>query len=140
MQLTVSGRVFSGMGKGRYYVGHPEYQKRFKERLGYAPYPGTLNIKIEDSSMIRRLRELKSEDGVKVEGFTLGGESFSALSCFDGTMRGEKVTLLFIDVTFYNETVAELISPTYLRGKMGLRDGDVVSFTVDVPTLLPSTK
>ena len=45
------------------------------------------------------------------------------------------MTLLFIDVTYYNETVAELISPTYLRGKLGLRDGDLVSFTVDAPTL-----
>ena len=134
MKLQVSGRVFSGMGKGRYYVGHPEYQRRFKECLGYQPYAGTLNVKLEDPSIIRRLKELRSEDGVKVEGFTLGGESFSPLTCFGGDLRGEKVTLLFIDVTYYNETVAELISPTYLRGKLGLRDGDLVTFTVDAPT------
>jgi len=134
MQLTVSGRVFSGMGKGRYYVGHSEYQKRFKECLGYAPYPGTLNIKLEDSSVMQRLTELRSRDGIRVKGFTIGGESFSAVTCFDGELKGERVTLLFIEVTYYNETVAELISPTYLRGKLGLRDGDLVTFTVDVPT------
>jgi len=133
MKLQVSGRVFTGMGKGRYYVGHPEYQRKFKERLGYAPYAGTLNIKLEDSSVIQKLKELRSRDGIKVKGFTLGGESFSALTCFDGDLKGEKVTLLFIDVTYYNETVAELISPTYLRGKLGLRDGDFVTFTVDAP-------
>lgn len=125
------------MGKGRYYVGHPEYQKKFAERLGYVPYPGTLNIKLEDSAIVRRLRELRSKDGIKVVGFTLGGESFSSLNCFDGDMSGEKITLLFIDVTYYNETVAELISPTYLRGKLGLRDGDLVSFNVDAPSLPP---
>lgn len=131
--MEVTGRVFSGMGKGRYYVGHPEYQRRFKETLGYAPYPGTLNVKLEEDVVIERLRELRSRDGVKVGGFTLGGESFSALTCFDGDMMGERITLLFIDVTYYNETVAELISPTYLRGKLGLRDGDAVRFSVDVP-------
>jgi riboflavin kinase, archaea type len=140
MQLTVSGRVFSGMGKGKYYVGHSEYQRRFRECLGYAPYPGTLNIKLEDSSVIQKLGEVRSKDGVKVKGFTLGGESFSALTCFDGELRGQRVTLLFIDVTYYNETVAELISPTYLRGKLGLRDGDLVTFTVDVPTPPPGTR
>ncbi|MDG7007399.1 MAG: CTP-dependent riboflavin kinase [Nitrososphaerota archaeon] len=134
MKLQVSGRVFSGMGKGRYYVGHPEYQRRFKESLGYAPYAGTLNIKLEDRSVIQKLKDMRSVDGRKVEGFALGGESFSALRCFDGELKGERVTLLFIDVTYYNETVAELIAPTYLRGKLGLRDGDLVSFTVDVPT------
>jgi riboflavin kinase, archaea type len=134
MRLSVSGRVFSGMGKGRYYVGHPEYQRRFKESLGYTPYAGTLNVKLEDHAVIEKLKDLRSKDGTKIEGFTIGGESFSALTCFDGELKGERVTLLFIDVTYYNESVAELISPTYLRGKLRLRDGDEVSFTVDAPT------
>ena len=133
MELTITGRVFSGMGKGRYYVGHPEYQKRFREALGYLPYPGTLNVKLEDEGTVSQLKDIRSRDGTKMGGFTLGRESFSALTCFDGKFRGEKVTLLFIDVTFYNDTVVELISPTYLRGKLGLKDGDLVSFTVDVP-------
>ena len=136
MRLSVAGTLFSGMGKGKYYVGHPEYQRRFRERLGYLPYPGTLNVKLEDQGAIRKLEEARSLDGSKIEGFTLGGETFSALTCFDGELRGEKVTLLFIDVTYYNESVAELISPTYLRGKLGLKDGDPVTFSVDVPTPL----
>ncbi|MDE1858254.1 MAG: CTP-dependent riboflavin kinase [Thaumarchaeota archaeon] len=140
MRLTVTGRVFSGMGKGRYYVGHPEYQKRFRECLGYIPYPGTLNLKLEEEGMVRQLKELRSSDGTKVGGFALGGESFSSLACFDGELRGERVTLLFIDVTFYNDTVAELISPTYLRGKLGLKDGELVSFTVDAPNLRPDRR
>ncbi|MDG6910587.1 MAG: CTP-dependent riboflavin kinase [Nitrososphaerota archaeon] len=135
MRLSVKGTVFSGMGKGRYYVGHPEYQRRFKECLGYAPYPGTLNVKLEEREAIHELEEIRSKDGAKIGGFALGGESFSALTCFTGELRGEVVTLLFIDVTYYNETVAELISPVYLRGKLGLKDGDAIAFTVDVPTL-----
>lgn len=134
MRLSVAGTVFSGMGKGKYYVGHPEYQRRFRERLGYLPYPGTLNVKLDDREVIRRLGEVRSADGLKIEGFTMGGEAFSSLTSFEGELRGEKVTLLFIDVTYYNETVAELISPTYLRGKLGLKDGDPVTFSVDVPT------
>ncbi|MDG6909045.1 MAG: CTP-dependent riboflavin kinase [Nitrososphaerota archaeon] len=134
MRLSVTGTVFSGMGKGKYYVGHPEYQRRFRERLGYSPYPGTLNVKLEDGALIRKLEEIRKADGVKIEGFTLGGESFSSLTCFEGELRGEKVTLLFIDITYYNETVAELVSPAYLRGKLGLKDGEYVTFSVDVPT------
>ncbi|MDG6900351.1 MAG: CTP-dependent riboflavin kinase [Nitrososphaerota archaeon] len=137
MKFSVSGRVFSGMGKGKYYVGHPEYQRRFRECLGYTPYAGTLNVKLEDPSTIQSLEDIRSKDGTKLKGFTLGGESFSPLTCFDGELRGERVTLLFIDVTYYNQTVAELISPTYLRGKLGLKDGDLVTFTVNAPTPPP---
>jgi riboflavin kinase, archaea type len=127
------GRVFSGMGKGRYYVGHSEYQRRFKDLLGYSPYPGTLNIKLEDDATMRDLGGLRKKSGKRVDGFEYQGESFSALNCFDGSMQGERVTILFIEVTYYNESVAELISPVYLRERFGLKDGDSVIFDIDIP-------
>ncbi len=130
MRLRFHGRVFSGIGRGRYYVGHPEYQKRFKQALGYRPFPGTLNVKLDDPKVIRQMEELRSTEGMRIEAFTQAGESFSALTCQDGKMNGERVTLLIIDVTHYNESVVELISPTFLRGKFGLKDGDLVEFTV----------
>ncbi len=137
MQLEVRGRVFSGMGKGRYYVGHPEYQKRFEECLGYRPFPGTLNVKLEDDALIAALKHLRTMGGFKVDSFVRDGETFSALNCFNGMMDGQRVTLLFIDITFYNESVAELISPVFLRDRFGLKDEDIVSFTIEAPDPSP---
>lgn len=137
MRLSMAGRVFSGMGRGKYYVGHPEYQRRFEVSLGYRPYPGTLNVKLEESAVIERLRALRSMNGARVEGFTQGGEVFSGLNCFNGTLNEERITLIFIDITHYNESVAELISPAYLRGKFGIKDGDAVNFAVEVPDPTP---
>jgi riboflavin kinase len=136
-KLTFKGRVFSGIGKGRYYVGHPEYQKRFAAALRYKPYPGTLNVKLEEERFIEQLKSLRSMGGIRVEGFTQGKEGFSSITCFDGDLSGVRVTLLFIDITHYNESVVELISPVYLRGKLGLKDGDLVTFTIDVASLAP---
>jgi riboflavin kinase len=128
MKLDVKGTAFSGMGKGSYYMALPEYQKKFETALGYRPYPGTLNLKIHDKTTVHRLGELRSSVGTKIPGFAKDGETFSSVVCFDGRLGDERVTLLFIDVTHYNETVAELISPTYLRGKFGIKDGDEVTF------------
>jgi riboflavin kinase, archaea type len=138
--LGFEGKVFSGIGKGKYYVGHPEYQRRFEEALGYRPYPGTLNVKLEDRVVIEKMKTLRSMGGKKIEAFRVDGEPMSALTCFDGSMGGERVTVLFIDVTHYNETVTELISPAYLRGKFGLKDGDRVEFTADAMELSPGRR
>ncbi len=138
MLLSFHGRVFSGMGKGRYYVGHPEYQKRFEEVLGYKPYPGTLNLKLEDTLVVEKMKTLRSLKGSKVEAFKFDGEPMSGLTCFDGKLKEERVTVLFIDVTHYNESVTELISPTYLRGRLGLKDGDDVEFSAEATT--PATQ
>ncbi|QQG48672.1 MAG: CTP-dependent riboflavin kinase [archaeon] len=129
MGALVVGRVFSGIGKGRYYVGHPEYQKRFKEALGYRPYPGTLNVKLESPESSRALNEARG--GVVIRPFTFEGESFSGLECFEGSLLGERAAFLRIEITHYNATVAELVSPVYLRGKLGVKDGDLVEFAMD---------
>ncbi len=134
MLLSFHGRVFSGMGKGRYYVGHPEYQRRFEEVLGYKPYPGTLNLKLEDKLVVEKMKTLRSMGGKKVEAFKADGEAMSGLTCFDGKLRDERVSVLFIDVTHYNESVTELISPAFLRGRLGLKDGDDVEFAVEAPS------
>ena len=139
MRVEAKGRVFSGIGKGGYYVGHAEYQKRFRQYLGYAPYPGTLNIKIEDRGSIERIAKVRAAGGIRIEGFRIGGESFSSLICVKGELRGEAITLLFIDVTHYNESVVELVSPTYLRGRFGLKDGDEVTFSLESPGPSPGT-
>ncbi len=130
MLLRFTGEVFSGIGKGRYYVGHPEYQKRFDKALGYRPYPGTLNIRLPDANGREQVSELRAKTGIRIESFTHKGETFSALTCIDGAMSGERVTVLLIDITHYNESVVELISPVFLRGRFGLKDGDRVEFTV----------
>ncbi len=139
-RLEFAGTVFSGMGKGKYYVGHQEYQRRFIEALGYRPYPGTLNVKLEEDRYVEQLRTLRTMGGIRVEGFRRGGEEFSALTCFNGQLSGQQVTLLFIDVTHYNESVAELISPAYLRGKLNIKDGDQVTFTIDAASLAPAER
>lgn len=39
-----TGRVFSGVGEGSFYVSL--YSKKFLEKLGFRPYPGTLNLRL----------------------------------------------------------------------------------------------
>ena len=136
MELSFSGSVFCGIGKGSYYVGHPEYQKRFEASLGYRPYPGTLNVRLDPDSS-KNVKVLRGQEGVMIAAFKVGDEGFSSLNCFDGKMGDERVTLLVIDITHYNESVAELISPVYLRGRFGLKDGDRVSFVLSVPSPEP---
>jgi riboflavin kinase len=138
--VKFSGRVFSGIGKGKYYVGHPEYQKRFESALGYKPYPGTLNVKLEGSVLREKMRTLRSAGGTRIDSFIVDGEGFSALNCFDGKMDGERVTLLLIEVTHYDESVAEIISPTFLRGRFGLKDGDKVSFVIEASEPTPGRR
>lgn len=127
---TFHGTVFTGIGKGSYYVGHPEYKMRILEKLGYEPYPGTLNLRLREPREIADRKKLRMIRGVKIAAFEYNGERFSSLNCFDGEMDGLRVSLLIVEITHYDDSVIELISPIFLRGKLGLNDGDSVSATI----------
>ncbi|MFA4936532.1 MAG: DUF120 domain-containing protein, partial [Candidatus Methanoperedens sp.] len=42
---VLSGKVITGLGEGQYYISLEGYRTQFREKLGFDPYPGTLNIK-----------------------------------------------------------------------------------------------
>ncbi len=127
---TFHGTLFTGIGKGAYYVGHPGYKRRIREKLGYVPYPGTLNLRLSTQSDIGHRKKLREKNGARIEPFEHGGERFSGLNCFDGEMNGVRVNLLIVEITHYDDSVLELISPVYLRGELGFRDGDRVAVTI----------
>ncbi|MFQ5887892.1 MAG: DUF120 domain-containing protein, partial [Candidatus Hydrothermarchaeales archaeon] len=43
----IQGILTSSMGEGRYYMEREGYKKQFKAKLGFDPYPGTLNLHLK---------------------------------------------------------------------------------------------
>ena len=52
--IGLSGSVTSGMGEGRHYISLPGYMEQFEDRLGYAPFAGTLNLDLDAESVRAR--------------------------------------------------------------------------------------
>ena len=49
--LIIRGVVATGMGEGQYYVTQPGYLEQFKDKLGFIPFEGTLNLKMNPSDI-----------------------------------------------------------------------------------------
>ena len=56
--VTLEGTVFTGLGEGAYYIGKESYRKQIVEKLGFEPYPGTLNLKLSSDYDIKTRMEL----------------------------------------------------------------------------------
>ena len=65
--VTLEGTVFKGLGEGAYYIGKEHYRKQFVEKLGFEPYPGTLNLKLTSDYDVKARAELESYPAVEVE-------------------------------------------------------------------------
>jgi len=127
--VHLSGEVTSGMGDGSYYMGIEEYAEQFKEKLGFEPYPGTLNLKLATGEDIRQRAALAQMRGIYIEGFSKGGRRFGAVRCFRGEVCGRECAAVMPARTHHLATI-ELIAPEKLRESLNLRDGDIVDLVI----------
>jgi riboflavin kinase len=120
------GEVVSGLYEGAYYIGKGGYRDQIREKLGFDPYPGTLNVKIGQEDYERR-RRLEGRPAVLIEGFRNGERAFGACRCYPLLVNDEvEGALIVADRTTHDAGVMEIVSPVYLRRHFGLSDGDRV--------------
>jgi riboflavin kinase, archaea type len=127
--LRFSGQVASGLGEGRYYLSQPGYIVQFQERLGYTPFPGTLNIRVDPKELVR-IETLRHWNGIRIDGFQASGRTFGGATCYGGRINGRPCHLIRPDRSHYQDVV-EVIAPESLRESLSVHDGDSVTVEIE---------
>ena len=125
-EVMLEGILFSGIGEGAWYVSQPGYRKQFAERLGFNPFPGTLNLRLKPEYEDEK-RLLETIPHIQIEGFRDGERTFGPVVCHKTKINDSEDGALISAVrTHYAGDVIEIIAASNLREKLGLRDGDTV--------------
>jgi len=125
--LEMEGTVFSGLKEGAYYIGQEGYKRQFREKLGFDPYLGTLNVRLKSAEDRLKMEALP---GIQVDAFEAGDRTFGPAKCYEAAIDGEKAAIVVALRSHYDPSVMEVISPVYLREKLNLKDGDSVKIRV----------
>lgn len=129
--IELRGTLVSGMGEGAYYMSRKGYTKQFKSKIGYVPYPGTLNVKLIKKEFTEAKHELEGLEGIVINGFSDGERSYGGAKCFpakiNDSIDGE---LIVIERTHHDDSIVEVISAVYIRKKANLSDGSEVSIKI----------
>jgi len=129
--LTLEGIVFSGLGEGAYYVMKDAYRKQFIEKLGFDPYPGTLNLKLVTDYDVKTRSELDSYPAIELEGFKSEERTYGPVKCYPAVIENkEKGAIISAIRTHYDSSVVEIIAPVCLRKHLNLKDGHKVKIEV----------
>ncbi|MDD3977700.1 MAG: DUF120 domain-containing protein [Methanomicrobium sp.] len=127
--LWIEGEVISGLGEGRYYVSIPGYVKQFREKLGFEPYPGTLNIRIDPAGVSTR-KKAELHGWVDIDGFTADDRTFGSARCLLCRINGYKCAIIVPGRSHYPDDIIEVISEVRLREKLNLTDGSRIKVEV----------
>ncbi len=120
--ITLHGTVKDGMGEGQYYIDQEGYQTQFESKLGFRPYPGTLNISV-DKEDIGKLDMIKSTAGIPISGFTHGGRSFGDVIAYKSKIKNVDCAVVVPARSHYVDVI-EIICHYHLRRTLSLNTDD----------------
>lgn len=127
-RVIFKGKVISGMGEGRYYTEQNGYVEQFKEKLGFIPFPGTLNVEIEYVER-NKLKLLKNSKEILINEFKTKNRTFGGVRCFKAKINGINGAIV-LPLRSHYSNILEFISPEHLREKLNTSDGDFVEIII----------
>ena len=127
-KVYFKGKVVSGMGEGKYYTEQSGYVDQFKKKLGFAPFPGTLNVEIKYIER-NKLRLLKNYSAITIDEFKTKTRTFGNVRCFRAKINGIDGAIV-LPLRSHYSNVLEFISPHFLRERLNLRDRDEVKIVI----------
>ncbi|MBQ6218716.1 MAG: CTP-dependent riboflavin kinase [Methanosphaera sp.] len=125
--LKFEGVVTSGLQKAGNFMKKPTYRKQYLEKLGFIPFYGTLNIKLDDDFEINLKEEFNEELKIIHGNNTLGDVYFlnAEILTYDQNIK-KKGAILFPIKTVHKIDTIEFIASEKLRESMMLEDNTKV--------------
>lgn len=131
--IHFNGILVSGMGEGKYYMSLEGYRKQFKKKIGYIPYPGTLNIRIFDPLSLENRERIERFGYQFIDGFSDSERTYGWVKCYSAIMNDNvdiQSDLLILERTHHDKNMLEIIAPVNIKQLMGLKNGDNVKVTL----------
>ncbi|MFH0884960.1 MAG: DUF120 domain-containing protein [Candidatus Micrarchaeota archaeon] len=128
-KLEFSGTIVRGLGEGSFYMSLEGYRKQIRERLGFAPFPGTLNIRLDDDERWKRQRLLENEP-VIISGFKDRDRTYGELYAYRCRIEGKEGAVIVPLRTHHGPEILELICAFNAKTELGKKDGGRVRVKV----------
>ncbi|NYB52073.1 MAG: CTP-dependent riboflavin kinase [Methanobacteriaceae archaeon] len=123
--MEIKGKVVSGTHKGSYFMSLQVYKDQFKAKLGFEPFPGTLNLEIskEDAAAVHDL-----DDKMRI---IKGSGGFGDVKFLPAQLNSRiHGAVLFPVKTQHSDKTLEFVAGENLRKNLQLEDGDVVTLKI----------
>ena len=134
-EIEMKGTLETGLGEGGYYISKKGYMSQFKQKLGWEPYEGTFNLRLDEDE-VPKIEAMRAAEGMLISGFEQEGRTFGKAWVFNCTLRNgtsnvDDCAIISPKRTHYKRVV-EIISPVFLRDKLDAEDGETFIISVNL--------
>ena len=124
------GRLATGIGMGTTFTQLDWAKDQFKNRVCVDPFPGTINVIVDDPDSMPVWVRLKQTDGIHMDNPNDGPHDCDA-KCWKVSINDEiDGAIVFPLVDGYPPAQVEVIAAVGIRDAFGTEDGDTVTLTL----------
>lgn len=129
--LIIVGKIVGGAGEGAYFTRINWVQEQCQERLGFKPYPGTLNLEIS-REYLPIIESLNREEGIDL---ISPDPKFCNAKTFPVSLGDIGGALIMPDekVRIHAKNIIEIIAPLNIKASLNVSDGDLISIAIGRP-------
>jgi len=123
--MEIVGKIVSGTRKGSYFMSLDVYQDEFQEKLGFHPFPGTLNLEVSPDNA-KAIFDLDNQMGIIKGKGSFGDVKFLRAQIIpkNDTATSINGAILFPLKTQHENNILEFVTDLNLRKTFQLKDGD----------------
>ncbi len=130
MKAALLGRLASGIGQGRHFTRLDWARTQFIDKLGIDPYPGTVNIIVDDPDATPVWVRLKRTAGVRIENPNDGPHDCDA-RCYRVSIQGRiDAAIVLPEIEGYPPAQVEMVAAANVRDALAIEDGDPVRIEI----------
>jgi CTP-dependent riboflavin kinase len=123
--LVISGKIVRGAGEGAYFTQIGWVQQQCDEKLGFKPYPGTLNLEISEE-FLPAIELLDQKTGIEL---ISPDPQFCNAMVFQVSLQDiiGAVILPEEKVRVHPKNIIEIIAPLNIKASLNVKDGDFLN-------------
>ena len=120
--LAITGKIVSGAGEGAYFTQIGWVQQQCDEKLGFKPYPGTLNLEIPEK-FLPAIEVLDQKKGIEL---ISPDPQFCNAMVFQVSLQDIIGAMILPEekVRVHPKNIIEIIAPLNIKASLNVKDGD----------------
>lgn len=130
--INIEGKVSSGLKKAGSFMKKDVYVKQYEQKLGFKPFYGTLNVKLEKA--LNKDMEIIKENFQTLDGNDKFAHVFFIMARIINPKNNlkEDGAILFPSASIYSYDTLEFIAANKLRDSLKLDDEDNVLIEIEL--------
>ena len=127
-ELTLTAKIVSGVKQGAFFTQLEWFQSQCRNKLGFEPYAGTLNLEISTDD-VPVVEDLEQEAEIE---FIPPDSTFCSGKAYPVRIEGIRAAIVIPaqEVRVHGKNIIEIISDKRLKDVLKVDDGDFVKVEI----------